>query len=194
MRFILLALSLPLLASLPPQAEREARVRMQRIASEAGFSLPLASPEIHIHKATHDLELRNSGRLVKRYPIALGHNGLADKRREGDHLTPEGHYVLCVRNERSAFHLFLGISYPGPEAAARGLKEGLITKSQHDAILQASKRGATPPWNTRLGGTVGIHGGGTGSEWTWGCIALEDAGIEELWIACPLGTPIFIEP
>lgn len=187
-------LGLALLASLPPQAEREARLRLEPSIAKAGLSLPLQRPELRIFKAAHRLELWASGRQVKTYPVALGQRGLADKRREGDHLTPEGRFTLCNRNERSAFHLFLGISYPGPEAAERGLKEGLISRTEHDRILAAARHGSVPPWNTRLGGTVGIHGGGTGSEWTWGCIALENPGIEELWIACPLGTPILIQP
>jgi murein L,D-transpeptidase YafK len=188
----------PLLAcatlSAAPMRLDEAALRMQAMAAQAGLSLPLQSPEIRIHKAPHTLELWASGRMIKQYPVGLGHRGLADKVREGDHLTPEGRFYLCSRNERSQFHLFLGISYPGEAAAEQGLKTGLITRQQHDAILRSSRLRACPPWNTRLGGIVGIHGGGTGADWTWGCIALEDSGIEELWVACPLGTPIIIEP
>lgn len=132
--------------------------------------------------------------MLKAYEIALGHQGLAAKRREGDHLTPEGDFYICTHGQQSAFHLFLGISYPGVADADRGLREGLITAAQHRAILEAQRRKLRPSWNTPLGGTVGLHGGGTGSEWTWGCIALSDEDIEELWIACPLGTPVRIEP
>lgn len=175
-----------------PTDLKAAAQRVKDSALQAGVSFPLRGVEIRIHKAPHQLELLSGGKLVRRYAVGLGHNGLADKRRQGDHLTPEGRFYVCNRNERSQFHLFLGISYPGEGAAARGLKEGLITKAQHDAILRALRNKACPSWNTRLGGTVGIHGGGSSADWTWGCIALEDAEIEELWTACPVGTPILI--
>jgi murein L,D-transpeptidase YafK len=168
--------------------------RVETMVAQAGLSLPLVGQEIRIHKLPHTLELWVSGKLVKRYRVGLGHRGLADKRRQGDHLTPEGRFYLCNRNEQSQFHLFLGLSYPHAEAAERGLNAGLISQTQHDSILRSLRNRACPPWNTRLGGTVGIHGGGSGADWTWGCIALEDSEIEELWIACPLGTPVVIEP
>jgi murein L,D-transpeptidase YafK len=113
--------------------------------------------------------------------------------REGDHRTPEGRYYVCTRNDRSRFHLFLGVSYPSKQDAERGLTTGLIGKNVFAQIVAANSRGTRPPWNTPLGGEVGVHGGGTGSDWTWGCIALENADIEELWASCPLGTPITIE-
>ena len=167
--------------------------RVQQMAVQAGVVFPIPSLEIRIHKVPHTLELWASGKLLKRYGVGLGHRGLGDKREQGDHLTPEGRFYVCNRNERSQFHLFLGLSYPGEDAADNGLKAGLITKTQHASILAALRGKNCPPWNTRLGGAVGIHGGGSSADWTWGCIALEDSEIEELWIACPLGTPVLIE-
>lgn len=190
----LLFSGLPLLASITPVAECQAQERMRVLATNTGVPFPLASPEIHIFKADHRLELWASHKRMKSYRVGLGHRGLADKQVQGDHLTPEGRYFLCVRQAQSAFHLFLGISYPDEAAAKRGLKGGLITKAQHDRILTTLRRKGCPPWETKLGGTVGIHGGGSSADWTWGCIALDDPGIEELWVACPVGTPIIIEP
>lgn len=177
-----------------PTSLEAASQRIRASALHAGVPFPLSAVEIRIHKAPHQLELWSSGRLVKQYDVGLGLRGLMDKQRQGDHLTPEGRFFICNRNERSQFHLFLGISYPHEAAAARGLREGLITRSQHDAILRSLRNETCPTWNTRLGGTVGIHGGGSSADWTWGCIALEDSGIEELWVSCPVGSPVFIEP
>ena len=171
----------------------EARQRIDAAARAAGLALPLPQPQLKVFKRLHRVELWAAGRIVAQYPVGLGHRGLSDKRKEGDHLTPEGAFRICSRNERSAFHLFLGISYPGPEAAQRGLREGRITPEVQRAILRADRQRTCPPWNTGLGGTVGLHGGGSGSDWTWGCIALENGAIEELWLACPVGTPVHIE-
>jgi murein L,D-transpeptidase YafK len=182
-----------LLVAPGPRTFPEARLRIEAAARAAGVVLPLPSPELRVQKKQHQVELWAAGRLIARYPAGLGHRGLADKAKQGDHLTPEGSYRICTRNERSAFHLFLGISYPGPEAAERGLRERRISPVEHRAILRAEQRQGCPPWNTSLGGSVGLHGGGSGSDWTWGCIALENGAIEELWEACPLGTPVRIE-
>jgi murein L,D-transpeptidase YafK len=168
--------------------------RVQQLAVQAGVAFPIPAPEIRIHKLSRTLELWSSSTLVKRYVVGLGIQGTGDKRQQGDHLTPEGNYYICNRNDRSQFHLFLGLSYPGEEAADRGIKAGLITRAQRDAICKTVRAKGCPPWNTRLGGAVGIHGGGSTSDWTWGCIALEDTEIEELWITCPLGTPVLIKP
>ena len=51
-----------------------------------------------------------------------------------------------------------------------------------------------PPWKTALGGEIMIHGGGTDSDWTEGCIAVSDLEAEELFRALPLGTPVEIAP
>jgi lipoprotein-anchoring transpeptidase ErfK/SrfK len=50
------------------------------------------------------------------------------------------------------------------------------------------------PWNTALGGEIFIHGHGSGSDWTWGCVALDDADIQELYSLIPVGTPVRIHP
>jgi len=99
-----------------------------------------------------------------------------------------------VKNPKSSYHLSLGVSYPDAEDAARGLREGLITRGQHDAIVAAHRAGRMPPQNTKLGGLIYIHGRGSSSDWTLGCVALDDADIEELYAAVEPGTPVTIRP
>ncbi|MGH9842359.1 MAG: L,D-transpeptidase family protein, partial [Blastocatellia bacterium] len=54
--------------------------------------------------------------------------------------------------------------------------------------------------NTRLGGDIFIHGGGTGKlfgmirDWTLGCVALENEEIKELFDTVPVKTPVRIVP
>jgi len=186
--------ALDLCADSPLAAIPQATERIKASGKLADVSYPFKDPEIRIFKAAHRLELWVSGKKVKAYKVGLGHRGLADKHISGDHLTPEGRFYVCVRNSQSAYHLFLGISYPSADSAKRGFHEGLISKSVRDSIVAANNRKTCPPWNTRLGGTVGIHGHGSSSDWTWGCVALEDHEVDELWASCPLGTPILIAP
>jgi hypothetical protein len=59
--------------------------------------------------------------------------------------------------------------------------------------INAHRNGRRPPWKTALGGEIGIHGGGSGLDWTWGCIALENEAVAELFPVLPLGTPVRIQ-
>lgn len=156
-----------------------------------------AAPEalsILVLKAERRLEVHRGAQVVKTYRIGLGHTPTGTKRRQGDGRTPEGTFYVCVKNPRSRFHLSLGLSYPTPADAARGLREGLVTQAQHNAILAAHRKHVSPPWNTALGGEIFIHGNGSGSDWTLGCIALEDADMDELYALVANGTPVEIRP
>lgn len=51
-----------------------------------------------------------------------------------------------------------------------------------------------PPANTALGGLVLIHGGGCYADWTFGCVALNNSAIDELFSVVQIGTPIYIMP
>lgn len=131
---------------------------------------------------------------MRTYRIGLGLSPTGDKVREGDRRTPEGDFYIFTRNNKSAFYLSLGISYPNAAHAERGLRDGLINRTQYAAIIRALKAKKTPPQNTLLGGDIYIHGNGARSDWTWGCVALEDTDIRELFDAVPVGTPVTIHP
>ncbi len=155
---------------------------------------PLQSPRLVVRKAQRRLLVYSNNKLVRTYRVGLGLSPVGDKVRSGDHRTPEGEYYIFTKNDKSAFYLSLGISYPNIVHAERGLRDGLITRAQYDAIVRANKAKRTPPQNTRLGGTIYIHGRGASSDWTWGCVALEDEDIRELFNAISVGTPVTIEP
>jgi len=154
---------------------------------------PLNSPRLVVQKSAHMLLLFDGTRRVRRYRAAVG-QGRGDKSREGDQCTPEGDFYVCVKNPQSKYVLSLGLSYPNAEHAARGLRDGLITKAQHDEIVDAIRHRRRPNWCTPLGGEIMIHGCGAGRDWTLGCIALDNAAINELYPAIPLGTPVTILP
>jgi murein L,D-transpeptidase YafK len=158
------------------------------------LSLPLESPRILVKKAERRLFLYSGGKLVRTYRIGLGLSPVGDKVRQGDRRTPEGDFYIFTKNDKSAFYLSLGISYPNAAHANRGLRDSLINKGQYDTIIQALNAGKTPPQNTKLGGDIYIHGNGARSDWTWGCVALEDEDIRELFNAVAVGTPVTIKP
>ena len=167
-----------------------------------------AQTRIVILKSDQILEIYENERKVKRYRVCLGLNPLGPKVQVGDRKTPEGEYFICMKNRESQFHLFMGISYPGEHDAQTAFEKGRISLETRDSIIQKVRRGKTPPWNTKLGGWVGIHGYPTQENarrwisllfpkphnWTDGCIALWNFEIEEIFSRVPLGAPVTILP
>jgi murein L,D-transpeptidase YafK len=146
-------------------------------------SLPqdVHADQILVVKSQHSMTLLANGRVLKTYKVALGRGSGKAKQREGDHETPEGHYIIDSKNAHSHFHRALHVSYPNIGDTKR-----------------AKATGVSP------GGQIMIHGiqnglGWIGSlqhevDWTDGCIAVTDSEIEEVWDLVPLGTPIEIRP
>ena len=156
---------------------------------------PGATYQLVVKKSERKLYLYNDQqKLLKTYKIALGFNPVGTKTRQGDGATPEGEYYLTHKNPKSNYYLSLGVSYPNIKDAASGLQRKLISPAQHDAIVAAIKAQAKPLQNTKLGGDIFIHGGGNTSDWTLGCVALENKDIKELFDLLPVKTPIKIEP
>lgn len=158
------------------------------------LKLPLVNPKIVVTKSKRQLALYSDGKLVRMYTVGLGFSPKDDKARQGDGCTPEGSFYVCVKNPQSSFYLSLGLSYPNKEHAERGLRERIITRAQYNEIISAIERRERPPWNTPLGGEIFIHGNGSQSDWTWGCIALDNENMKELYDAIPKGAKVVIEP
>jgi len=114
-------------------------------------------------------------KVLEQYKIKLGFAPIGHKTFEGDGRTPEGIYLIDRRNPRSRFHLSLGISYP----------------NQRDREV-ARAMGKSP------GGDIFIHGQEhphkkDKGDWTWGCIAVTNRQIEDVYAMVGDGTPIAIQ-
>jgi murein L,D-transpeptidase YafK len=158
------------------------------------LKLPLIKPRIEVWKAERKLLLFSDEKVVRNYHVGLGLSPVGDKVRSGDHRTPEGQFYIFIKNPKSAFYLSLGISYPNLEHAKRGLRDGLVSRAQYDQIVAANKAKRGPPQNTKLGGLIYIHGNGSRTDWTWGCVALENWEVKELYDVIEVGTPVSIKP
>lgn len=166
-------------------------------AAETSFRILIKKSErkLYLYETTGGKE-----QLRKTYRIALGNTPTGHKLKQGDGRTPEGDYYITHKNPKSNFYLSLGVSYPNISDADEGLKNGLVTKVQHQTIATAIRAKAKPPQNTRLGGDIFIHGGGAGKllglirDWTLGCVALENEDIKELFDLLPVKTPVKIVP
>jgi L,D-peptidoglycan transpeptidase YkuD (ErfK/YbiS/YcfS/YnhG family) len=166
-------------------------IRTMTQASTPAFRLLVKKAERKLY--VYRVE-QGQSKLFKSYTIALGPKTTGHKNQQGDGATPEGDYYLTHKNAKSKFYLSLGVSYPNIQDAAAGLKAGLISKAEHDAIVSAIRNQTKPPQNTRLGGDIFIHGGGIGNDWTLGCVALTNEDIKELFDLLPVKTPVQIVP
>ena len=143
---------------------------------------------ILIEKAARRLTLFNdSDEILLSFPIALGSCPVGLKECEGDGKTPEGSYFVCLK-KIGKYGPSLGVSYPSEQDALRmRAPEELI-----DCIRERTAQGKRPPWGSFLGGEIYIHGGGAVSDWTAGCVALNDVDAKALYDAVPMGTAIEI--
>lgn len=191
-------LSTPLPA--PPDQEAEPPERL-----EDGRVLELDAGERWIFVDKSDrLMIVNAPGFREAFRVALGPDPVGPKEAQGDGRTPEGEYRVCHRITSDRFHRFLGLSYPGPDDAARAALAGLLQPIEVRAIARAFARGRRPPWNTRLGGNVGIHGWGRrssieplhalGKDWTDGCVGVTNDEIERIYPHVLLGTRVVIVP
>lgn len=184
-RFIILCVFLT--TSLMPQTQSQ--------ISDSKFQISnLKSPKIVVTKSMRMLELFDGDKLVKRCKIAVGFSPAGDKAVEGDGRTPEGKFYVFTKNDQSKYHLSLGLSYPGIKDAKRGLVDGQISQDEYDEIVNAVREHKMPPQKTALGGEIYIHGGGSGGDWTDGCVAVTDDEIREIFDAVSVGTQVTILP
>ncbi len=137
--------------------------------------------EVIIDKSARELYLMSAGKVFRTFKIALGIMPEGDKKKEGDFKTPEGRYLLDMRNSNSDYFLSIHVSYPS--AADR---------------REANQDGVDP------GGAIMIHGQPnlpTHSEayyrtqdWTNGCIAVSNSDMIDIWLMTGENTPIEIRP
>lgn len=140
--------------------------------------------EIRIDKSDHTLQLVAGNDVVKTYKVAIGSGGMGPKRFEGDKTTPVGTYQVKGRF-KGLFHQFLNVTYPNEEDRQR--------------FAELKAKGGVPA-GRGVGFGIGIHGVGDRalsgvhkeSDWTHGCIALDDDEIDELSSMVKDGTRIVI--
>src|SRR5579863_5619900 len=77
----------------------------QQTSGENNLPSGIIADQIIVAKSKRTLTLLKKKQILKTYTISLGSEPVGPKTREGDHKTPEGHYVIDTRNAKSKFHL-----------------------------------------------------------------------------------------
>jgi lipoprotein-anchoring transpeptidase ErfK/SrfK len=146
-----------------------------------------SSISIFIEKSKYRLTIYRDKQPLKSYPIVLGDSPTGDKFNEGDRRTPEGIFQVKALYPHSQWSKFLWFDYPN-----------LASWRKH---LSAKQTGIIP-WYKSIGRDVGIHGVPVNSDklidlqdnWTWGCISLKTADINEIYAVSRSGTLVEIVP
>ena len=137
--------------------------------------------KVLVLKQRRALFLLDGTDTLKQYRVALGLNPVGAKQRQGDYRTPEGRYTIDYRNARSAYYRSLHISYPNAADRARAKAQGVDPGG--DIMIHGLPNGQ-----------AAVGAAHTRRDWTWGCIAVTNEELDELWRAVPLGTPIELKP
>lgn len=155
--------------------------------------LPKNEWTIEVFKSERLLTVKHPDQTDTTYRIGLGGCPLGDKEVMGDSKTPEGRFLI-VDKAPSQFHKWMALSYPTPGDAWQGRLEGKITWAELWYIKVETLNGRIPYSTSALGGSVGIHGGGSDNDWTLGCIALSNQDIDAFYQDIPLGTVVIVHP
>lgn len=134
-----------------------------------------------IDKAERKMRLMDGNEVRFACRIALGREPVGAKEAEGDGRTPEGTYRICLVKEEGKYGRSLALSYPGMEDAQKAFSEGRIDERTLENIRLAHQENRRPPWGSPLGGEIYIHEGGSETDWTQGCIALDEKDMDELF-------------
>lgn len=163
-----------------------AAIHVQNLSEQEIQRLRQNTPitEVKVYKSDRIVKLMHHDQDIRTYPMRLGFNPIGHKVKEGDGKTPEGRYILDWRNPNSAFYKSLHVSYPNQQDKSK-----------------ANQLGVSP------GGDIMIHGSATRSQveklpslmtylprndWTWGCIAVRNIDMDEIWKLVDDGTVISI--
>jgi len=129
-------------------------------------------------KSAHTLTLYSRGQILKSYKVSLGRGEAGPKDHQGDHKTPEGAYVLDMKNAKSRFHLALHVSYPTPQTASAPKKKAWTL--------------GEPSWSTACRAASVGSALFSITSMDDGCIAVTIMRSKKIWRLVPVDTPIEI--
>ncbi len=129
---------------------------------------------LYISKSRNKMAVLAEHKVLKIFPVVFGHNPVDDKLMQGDRCTPEGIFKVRAKYPHRKWNKFVWIDYPNAgswEKHRRAKYEGRI------------------PYTASIGGEIGLHGSESGKDWaidikqnwTYGCIAMKNYHMNELY-------------
>lgn len=145
--------------------------------------LDVRTLRFHVDKSERRFQVFLEDSLVKSFSCVLGERPEGDKYCQGDRKTPEGSFTFRSKRVHDQWHKFIWVDYPNAESWRR---------------FEARKAQGLIPAGKDIGGEIGIHGVpegkdhwiDAGADWTWGCIALRNADLDEIYPYVRPGTTV----
>jgi hypothetical protein len=158
----------------------QVRTWRRMVDETVAWSRQTGAAAVVVYKEKNQLHLYRGGKLLSSYCADMGANCIAQKCNGGDRATPEGRYRITGKKSRgqSRYYKALLLNYPNEDDRRR---------------FEAARRRGEVSRGTGLGGLIEIHGeGGRGDDWTFGCVALCNHDIDDLYSHVEVGTPVTI--
>jgi hypothetical protein len=137
-------------------------------------------PALLVDKRAQMAILWTKGGPARGFEVELGYNGLARKLRSGDGATPEGFYRVIKKKGRgqTKYYKALLLDYPNAEDRRR---------------FREAKANGEVEKNISIGSLIEVHGdGGRGTNWTDGCVAVNNEDMDFLFQKLAVGSPVVI--
>ena len=132
---------------------------------------------ILVEKKRQKLLVVKNRKVVATFTAEFGRNGYSDKLVQGDAATPEGRYRVTSKKTTSRYYKALPLNSPTAADVAE----------YNSAKRRGLVRGRGPGHNIEIHG-----GGGKGTNWTDGCVAVRDRDMDRLFRLLDSGTPVTI--
>ncbi|MBN9415631.1 hypothetical protein ABS71_15020 [bacterium SCN 62-11] len=121
---------------------------------------PSRRPRLLVDKSRYLLSVLEGQKVLKSYAVAMGSRPMTRKLQVDRASTPEGRYRILNLQPQATYHRALDVDYPNETDIAR-----------HQLLAPQAD----------IGGEIQIHGMGIERNWTWGCIALRNLDVDELF-------------
>lgn len=119
--------------------------------------------------------------ILSRHRISLGKNNVGTKLKQGDYKTPEGTYSIIDKRSDKVYYREILLDYPHQVDRERSKKLGFSAGGGITIHAQ-------PNWNWDGHGNDYT----LSNDWTEGCIAVTNEGMNTIWGMIALGTEIEI--
>ncbi len=146
---------------------------------------------ILVSKSEHQLTVFHNNQVAKIFHVGISKHGVSPRQIWADELTPEGSFLIASMQYKSRFgprQMLLDTTKPSlndyyvqyGDAGRQRIASWQFQHRSLDTIWEVydfnQENPEFPIWNDIL-----IHGGGSNSDWTWGCIALDNQDVIELF-------------
>lgn len=164
----------------------EAAIHVKALNEADSIKIRQQTPitQVKVYKTDRVVQLLHRDQVIRTYPMRLGFDPIGHKVKEGDGKTPEGTYILDWRNPKSAFYKSLHVSYPNVQDQAKAKQLGVSAGG--DIMIQGS---ATSSQIEKFPSLMKYL---PRNDWTWGCVAVRNIDMDEIWTLVDDGTVITI--